>query len=353
MNRLDRALGILLFLRGKKEVSAQELARRFEVSSRTIYRDIETLSALGVPIYAERGRDGGFRLLEGYFLPPITFTQDEALGLVVGLTFLRSLRSKPFAAAMDTAEKKLLAAVSDQLRGVLLEAQQRIGFEMPRADIFHPERVFPHDIPGIQPPAEATDGQVVQHFLQGIFTRRAVALHYRSPYRGKDEYPILDPLGVFWDREYWYLVGKEAGKTTAPHIWRADRVLAIQPYSQESESLADFDVHAYLGRAWLGSAMQRWVQEAPVQIRLAQRQAARLQQDWYFRHAQFEPLADGKMLMSFGESNPDTVLELLRWLGPGAELVQPTQWRSLIKRHLQELLALYSDGSSGERGGDQ
>lgn len=343
MHRLDRALGILLFLRGNREVSAQELARRFEVSSRTIYRDIETLSALGVPIYAERGRAGGFRLLEGYFLPPITFTQDEALALVVGLTLLRSLRSKPFAVAMDTAEKKLMAAVSDQLRGVLLEAQQRIGFEMPRTDIFHPERLFSQDTPAAQQPTEAADGQVVQIFLQGIFNRRVVALHYRSPYRRKDEYPILDPLGVFWDREYWYLVGKEPGQTTAPRLWRADRVIEIRPHTLESQSLADFDVHEYLGRNWLESAMQRWVQEAPVQIRLTQRQAERLRQDWYFRHAQFEPLADGAMLMSFGESNPDIVLELLRWLGPGAELIQPAQWRGVIRRQLRELLALYSD----------
>lgn len=343
MNRLDRALGILLFLRGNKEVSAQELARRFEVSSRTIYRDIETLSALGVPIYAERGRAGGFRLLEGYFLPPITFTQDEALALVVGLTLLRSLRSKPFAVAMDTAEKKLLAAVSDQLRGVLLEAQQRIGFEMPRADIFHPERLFPQDTSAARQPTDAPDGQVVQIFLQGIFNRRAVALHYRSPYRRKDEYPILDPLGVFWDREYWYLVGKETGETAAPRLWRADRVIEIRSHPLESQSLADFDVRAYLGRNWLGAAMRRWVQEAPVQIRLTQDQAARLQQDWYFRHAQFEQLPNGDILMSFGESNPNTVLELLRWLGPGAELMQPRQWRGLIQRQLQELLALYGE----------
>ena len=116
MHRLDRALGILLALRGGKEVSAQQLAKQFEVSSRTIYRDMETLSALGVPIYAERGRAGGFRLLQGYFLPPIMFTRDEALGLVIGLTLLQAMRSRPFALALDSAEKKLLAAVSDPHR---------------------------------------------------------------------------------------------------------------------------------------------------------------------------------------------------------------------------------------------
>src|SRR5260370_34031847 len=66
MNRFERALGILLHLRSGKEISASDLAQRLEVSRRTIYRDMDVLSTLGVPIYAERGHAGGFRLLEGY-----------------------------------------------------------------------------------------------------------------------------------------------------------------------------------------------------------------------------------------------------------------------------------------------
>ena len=69
MNRLDRGLGILLVLRDGKAISATELSRRFEVSTRTIYRDIETLSSLGVPVYAEMGRAGGFRLVEERTFP--------------------------------------------------------------------------------------------------------------------------------------------------------------------------------------------------------------------------------------------------------------------------------------------
>jgi predicted DNA-binding transcriptional regulator YafY len=102
MNRLDRALGILLLLRGGKAISATDLSTRFEVSTRTIYRDIETLSSLGVPVYAEKGRVGGFRLVEGYFLPPVMFSVREAISLVLGLSLLRNLRASPFAAERET-----------------------------------------------------------------------------------------------------------------------------------------------------------------------------------------------------------------------------------------------------------
>src|SRR5262245_23815104 len=140
MNRLDRALGILLLLRSGKTLSAAELSRRFEVSTRTIYRDVEMLAAVGVPIYAEMGRDGGFRLAEGYFLPPGMVAVGEAVSLLLGLTLLRRLRARPFAAELETSGQKLLAAVPDQLRAALAHAQQIVGFERLPADIFHPER---------------------------------------------------------------------------------------------------------------------------------------------------------------------------------------------------------------------
>src|SRR4051794_36313826 len=100
MQRSDRLLAVLLQLRAGKAVTAAELAARLEVSVRTVYRDMDALSSLGVPVYAEKGPRGGFRLLEGYFLPAIAFTRDEAVALVLALTALRSLRVRPFDAAL-------------------------------------------------------------------------------------------------------------------------------------------------------------------------------------------------------------------------------------------------------------
>src|SRR5215467_12463781 len=111
MQRFNRILGILLFLRSGHLASASALARHFSLSTRTIYRDVEVLSALGVPLYAERGREGGFRLLEGYFLPPLMFTQGEAIALLVGLTLQRNLQATPFPTERELAERKLLAAL--------------------------------------------------------------------------------------------------------------------------------------------------------------------------------------------------------------------------------------------------
>src|SRR5262245_58773094 len=196
MNRLDRALGILLLLRGGKALSAAELSRRFEVSTRTIYRDVEMLAAVGVPIYAEMGRAGGFRLVEGYFLPQVMFSVGEAVSLLLGLTLLRRLRARPFAAELEVSEQKLLAAVPDQLRAALAHAQQIIGFERPPADLFHPERADSE-----APVADADEGTAVSVFLRAILDRKTVAFDYRSPYGGSADHIVATPLGILWDRD--------------------------------------------------------------------------------------------------------------------------------------------------------
>ena len=338
MNRLDRALGILLLLRGGKTLSAAELSRRFEVSTRTIYRDVEMLAAVGVPIYAEMGRAGGFRLVEGYFLPPVMFSVGEAVSLLLGLTLLRRLRARPFAAELETSGQKLLAAVPEQLRAALAHAQQIVGFERLPTDIFHPERPDPVALAG-----GADEGVVVSEFVRAILDRRMVAFDYRSPYSARTEQVITTPRGLLWDRDRWYLVGERAGHDAETWLWRADRVLAIAAHAPAAENMPAFDVGTLLEHNWLRPAMERWRASSPVTIRITRPQAERLQQDWYYRHALFEELADDRVLMTFGEDDRAVVLELLRWLGPAAELVAPTAWRAALRAELSEMLATYTD----------
>jgi predicted DNA-binding transcriptional regulator YafY len=338
MNRLDRALGILLLLRSGAIVPAAELARRFEVSSRTIYRDIDVLSGVGVPVYAEMGRNGGFRLAEGYFLPPIMFSNGEAAALLVGVAMLRRLRATPFAAELETSARKVLAALPEPMRAALGRAEQAIGFEAIPTDLLHPERDGPAAAGGDPDGALRHESDVLSGFLRALLEPAAVALRYRSPYAKQPAEATVAPLGLLWDRDRWYLVGAPAGEGGEPRLWRADRVLALRREAATAEPPA-FDMRAILGRRWLQRAMARWAAEAPVVIALTAEQAARLGDDWYYRHARFEPLPDGRVAMTFGEGEPAVVLALLRWLGPGAELLEPRAWRRLWREELLAMLA--------------
>jgi predicted DNA-binding transcriptional regulator YafY len=345
MQRFDRVLGILLFLRSKSSTSATELARQFEVSTRTIYRDLETLSALGVPVYAERGRNGGVRLLPGYFLPPLMFTQQEVIALLLGLTLQRSLYAIPFPIEREMAEKKLLAALPDSLRLLLAKAEQLVGFEQTPKDIFHPEP-GQHEPAGVAScPLEEADIQqsrTISIFLQAVLDGNLIRLQYASPYQQHAYWVLTEPLGLLWDRDRWYLAGRLVEREEHPtRLWRADRVLQVAPRRPMHSIRHDFDVRDLLGRNWLRSAMDQWRHLSPVKIRLSRAQAQRLQEDWYYCHAHFEPITEQQVLMTFGENNPMVILELLRWLGPGAELLEPQAWREQLREELEQMLASY------------
>jgi predicted DNA-binding transcriptional regulator YafY len=340
VNRSDRLLGVLLRLRGGKIVPAAELARHFDVSARTIYRDVDTLAALGVPIYAELGRHGGFRLVEGYFLPAIAFTQDEAVSLVLGLALLRSLRARPFASGLDTAGDKLLAAMPAHLGAVLGAAERLIGFEGIARDAFHPELVEREPSHGRRLEREL---RTIDVFLQAVLDGATVRMDYRSPYRESAERILAVPRGIFWDRDLWYLAGERLDQSAASseaRLWRADRVLDIWPESRHAEA-GEFDVRELLGRRWLARAMASWAAEAPVRVRLTAMQAARMRSDWYYGHARYEDEPDGSVVVSFGQDHLEIVLELLRWLGPGAELLEPARWRAALRDELLQMAALY------------
>jgi predicted DNA-binding transcriptional regulator YafY len=334
---LDRLFGILLVLQRARSVSATQLARQFEVSARTIYRDLQTLSALGVPIYTTRGHGGGIRLLEGYFLPPLTFSRGEGIVLLVALALLQSLRTFPFPEEVQTAAQKLLVAVPESLRTILIQAEKVIGFEHLPEDIFHPEPA-----PAWHRNDDVSESLIVTTFLQGILDRSLVHVRYRSPYHLPTSQEITAiPLGLLWDRTHWYLVGRKAGGEAGMQLWRTDRVVSLRKDAEAVSPATAFDIQELLGHTWLKAAMEQWQRSAPVVIRLTRAQAQRLQRDWYYRHARFEERAGNHVIMTLGEENQRIVFELLRWLGPGAELVEPKAWREHLKAELQHMASVY------------
>lgn len=335
MKELDRILGILLALQGRHKTTAKQLAVRFEVSPRTIYRDLQTMSLLGIPVYAERGRNGGVSLLEGYFLPPLMFSRSEAIALLLGVILLRALRSVPFEGDVDTATQKLLAAIPEPLRATLARLERLIGVEMIASDVFHPE-------PDASVVADQSQriGAIVTTFIHALLDGDAVRISYQSPYRDTETSLAATPRGLFWDRGRWYLAVHKHDAEEALHLWRADRVTSIQPSRGAGDTAEPFDVGDLLDHAWLQSAMRLWRERAPVRLRITREQERRLRQDWYYQFATYEEQPNGAVEMTIGERDPKLVLALVRWLGPGAELLSPAPWRAMLRAELEAMLQL-------------
>lgn len=340
VTRLERALGILLQLSGGAVRTAPDLAAYFRVAVRTIYRDVEMLALLGVPVVGGRGQGGGYRIDDNYLVPAVAFSRAEATALLLTLSLVRSLRVTPLAGDLATAEKKLLATLPKTLRPLAEQASRLIVFERAASDVFHAD---PSLVEELAPVSE--ESRAVDTFLGAILSRTRVDLHYRSPYRSKPKVHDVDALGLLWDRDYWYLVAARVDKTE-PLLFRADRVQSIKATTLKQQRDGDFDVRSLLGRAWLTSAMQSWAKSDGVTIRMNDVQAERLKSDWYYRHAIWTAEPEGGWLMQFSEGDRDLVFALLRWLGPGAELVAPESWRSVFHQQLIGMANAYGEGQA-------
>lgn len=114
MNRIDRLFAILLELQHKRRVRAQDLARQFEISKRTIYRDMSALNQMGIPIASLPGK--GFELVEGFYLPPLMLNENEAIALLLGSRLLTQQAAGSVTQAADSALAKIKVTLPEQVR---------------------------------------------------------------------------------------------------------------------------------------------------------------------------------------------------------------------------------------------
>ncbi|BDP43229.1 transcriptional regulator [Deinococcus aetherius] len=203
MNRTDRLLALVLELRGREWVRAEELARTFEVSVRTVYRDVLALNEAGVPVVSVPGR--GYRLMDGYFLPPLHFTPQEAVMLTLGVGAVQKAFDAEYASAAESAAKKLLAVLPEERR----------------ADV---ERVRGHlrVIPG-------GGGRVDEtlRLLRGaVLDNRTVTFAYHKPH-APPQLRQVDPLGLVHLHGVWLLVAFDPGRG-AQRAFRLDRMEEVR-----------------------------------------------------------------------------------------------------------------------------
>ncbi|WP_217215006.1 YafY family protein [Streptomyces sp. AC550_RSS872] len=198
----DRLLSILLLLQTRGRVTAPELAERLEVSVRTIYRDVEALSASGVPVYAERGRHGGIELLAGFRTDVTGLTADESRALFI-LAAQGAHAALGLDEALGSALRKVMAALPAPHRPAAEVTSRRILVDATRWK------------GGPQP---ALDLDALQ---DAVFADRRLRLRYRHSGEREQRTYTVDPYGLVSKAGVWYLVADRRG---GPQLFRADRV---------------------------------------------------------------------------------------------------------------------------------
>ena len=312
----------LLQLRG--QVSAQQLADELEVSLRTVYRDIEALSSAGVPVYATRGRTGGFALLDGYRPRFGGLTGDEADAL-----FLTGLPGPAaelgLGSVLAATQLKLLAALPPELR----ERAARIR------DRFH------LDAPGWLRESEPPPNLAL--IADAVWSQRRLRVRYeRTGHRVVDR--VLEPLGVVLKAGTWYLVANADG-SSSPRTYRVSRVHEAITLDKTFVRPEGFDLAAHWGGYQRDYAERILRETATVRVSAAGRGLLFLLGPMVARaarNAMSEPDPDGWAVTTVPIESKQHALHALLQLGADVEVLEPAELRALVATSARELAHRYA-----------
>ncbi|GLY72159.1 helix-turn-helix transcriptional regulator [Actinoallomurus iriomotensis] len=322
--RASRLVSILLLLQTRERMTAQEIAGALEVSVRTVYRDMEALSAAGVPLYGEPGHDGGYRLLGGFRTRLTGLTAGEAESLfLTGLP--RAAADLGLGAVVTAAQLKLMAALPTESR----DRARRI------AERFH-----------LDTPAWYRDAEDVLYLTavaEAVWNDRAVWIRYLRWAEPHEITRTVRPYGLVLKAGHWYLV---AGADRRIRTYRIARIIDLRVLDERFDRPADFDLAAHW-RAYLEHFDARRHQDIatlrlspgavdrlphimePAVVRAARRTASPADADGWIRVT--IPV----------ESHDQTLGEILK-LGADAEILAPAELRDHLIRTLDSLRHLYA-----------
>lgn len=320
--RAARLISLVLLLQNRESMTAGELARELEVSERTIQRDVLALNAAGVPIYADRGRTGGYRLLGGYRTRLTGLSRSEAEALfLAGVPGPAS--DMGLADAVASAELKLLAALPPALRDAPARTSQRFHLDVP-GWFWHAD-----------PPRHLAE------LARAVWQDRMVELRYR---RGDREVTrIVAPYGLVLKNGVWYLVGQVGAKH---RTYRVDRVVDVTVGDETFDRDDRFDLVGYW-RAGAEEFLRRLLSDR-VTIRVSPAGLRMLRHVVEAPFAYDEAVAaagapddEGWVVTRLPVESVDVAYDVLLQLGPEVEVLEPPALRARMATAAERLARTY------------
>ncbi|WP_409345718.1 helix-turn-helix transcriptional regulator [Paenibacillus sp. MBLB4367] len=320
--RADRLVSILLLLQNHGRMSARELAEKLEVSERTIHRDMEALSGAGIPVFAERGSNGGWALTEGYRTNLTGMKSDEILSLLLAHP-TGVLTDLGMSGVFDIAYQKLLASFPAASRQDAETARQRIHVD--GAGWHQSVERFP-----LLP--------VVQEAIWGD-----KKLHIRYMREESSVERIVEPLGLVAKSSIWYFVARVDGEL---RTYRISRLLSAQMLEETFERPEPFDLASY----WETSTEQfkSKLPRYPAQIRLGMKDTKRIAQQRYVQLLHVQPPDENGMAIAEVEFHTlESACEIVLGYGGSVEVLVPHELRDKIVYEAQAIIRRYEADARG------
>ncbi|MCC7367128.1 MAG: YafY family transcriptional regulator [Chloroflexi bacterium] len=302
-------MGILLELQARGELRAEDLAQTFEVSVRTIYRDVEALSETGVPVVATPGK--GYRLMDGYFLPPVSFTADEAALLMLGGELVRDRVDPGLRQAAEEALKKLAGVLPPERREAMEQRRQGLAF------------------------ARFTgrpDDRRLVLARRAIDERRVAHLVYHALHRAAPEPRDVEPIRLVFLGEAWHLIAY-CRLRQGVRLFRLDRIDRLELLEERYVPASRHEIAGPNERD-LGDLPEARVRFDPSILR------------WVREHQPFvllreEAQATGPVFVYALRNERELMSWLLRW-GSDVEVLEPDWLRARLAQEARLILARHA-----------
>ncbi len=309
--KADRLVSLLLLLQSAQRRTARELAERLEVSERTIYRDVDALSVSGIPVYAERGSEGGIALADGYRKALLHFGEEEIRAIFVsGGNVLADLG---LGANFDRALEKLRGGFSDAQRRSAEKARGRIHIDQRRWN-------------QSDPPTEK-----LALLRRAVWDDRRIELVYEDRMRAQTT-RVVDPYGLVSKAGVWYVVAKT---DEGFRSFRADRIRELRELDERYERDGSFDLDAH----WRETTMKLFETQGrfPVVVRVDSDSISMVVGYW-----PSEPVSENDpcLLRIIFASEDSAVNALVSW-GDSITLVEPDGLRTRIVEHARKIIERY------------
>ncbi|QKZ24229.1 helix-turn-helix transcriptional regulator [Streptomyces chartreusis] len=321
--RADRLVSLVLLLRQRGRLTANTLARELEVSTRTVLRDIEVLSAAGVPVYAERGRHGGFALLPGFRTELTGLNHDETLALLTARSGrgeqvfgLRPALASAIRKVVDALPEGHLASASDAARRFLVD---------PESDLLSRRLVT----------EEVADTAMVE-VRRAVLAGHKLRIHYAATDQAP-QWRTVDPIGLVTVRERGYLLATRSGED---RTYRLSRVLAAEELPEAAQRPDRVD----LDRIWRERSAQFLSDgdHITVLVRLSPERREELLDTTLAVRAE-EPDADGRLRLEVTFQDLRHAEWALWQLGTDAEALAPQSLRTSLRDRAAAIAARYEE----------
>ncbi len=315
-----RVLTVLELLQARGRLSGPEIAERLEVDLRTVRRYVTMLQDLGIPVEAERGRHGGYRLRPGYRLPPLVFTDDEALALTLGLLSARRLGLMTTPSTVESALAKLERVLPPDVRARVTAVQETLTIDQARNSAI---------------PTTATVLAVGAAVHEGrrLFMRYASAANEATERR-------VDPYGLVHMIGRWYAPGFCHLRANL-RLFRLDRIREVTVLDESFARPIDFDPLAFVQEA-LAVAPNAWHVEAVIQAPLE-----KVREVVAAHEAMLESIDDG-VVIRLNVEVLDAAARYLIGLGWPFCVRQPAELRAVLRGLAIDIAAAAENAADGQ-----